>query len=491
MNLPIESPRRKLAYSALNASRVLVLTAPLLQSMAAAQTLPKVFYACYVPPTGVVYRIKEPGLPKQCLAASHVQFNWTDGDGAVRSGDPAAGDLAGTYPNPSVVALHGRPVAATAPTTAGQVLSWNGSAWEPAGMPGGGVTDHGALTGLLDDDHPQYLLTDGTRATTNGFAVTGSSGVGTIPVSGPGVRLMWYPGKAAFRVGETDGQWDDQFIGYASVAMGFETTANGDASTALGRRSHASGGSSIAIGEGASASGAAAVALGWSTTASGSHATAIGDDAFAGGQGATALGEDAVADGAEARAFGYNSHASGAYSMALGRGANTFFHSGAFVYGDASTSVTSNGDILAQADNEFAVRASGGFRFRTSPDLSTGCDLPAGSGVFSCTSSRLTKEQFLPLDAEAVLGKITGLPIQAWNYRTEPRVRHVGPTAEDFHAAFGLGRDSTSIGLIDEAGITLVAIQALVERTDHLRRENEALRAKLARLESLMRERQP
>jgi len=35
--------------------------------------------------------------------------------------------------------------------------------WErPAG--GGGATDHGALTGLSDDDHPQYLLTTGTAA---------------------------------------------------------------------------------------------------------------------------------------------------------------------------------------------------------------------------------------------------------------------------------------------------------------------------------------
>ena len=32
----------------------------------------------------------------------------------------------------------------------------------PAG--GSGVTDHGALTGLSDNDHPQYLLTTGTAA---------------------------------------------------------------------------------------------------------------------------------------------------------------------------------------------------------------------------------------------------------------------------------------------------------------------------------------
>lgn len=35
--------------------------------------------------------------------------------------------------------------------------------WVPTASTGGGVTDHGALLGLNDDDHPQYLLTDGTR----------------------------------------------------------------------------------------------------------------------------------------------------------------------------------------------------------------------------------------------------------------------------------------------------------------------------------------
>lgn len=41
--------------------------------------------------------------------------------------------------------------------TTGQVLSWDGSAWVPTtGAGGGGVTDHGLLTGLADDDHTQY-----------------------------------------------------------------------------------------------------------------------------------------------------------------------------------------------------------------------------------------------------------------------------------------------------------------------------------------------
>lgn len=38
---------------------------------------------------------------------------------------------------------------------------------------GGGVSDHGALTGLGDDDHTQYLRTDGTRALTGNQSAGG------------------------------------------------------------------------------------------------------------------------------------------------------------------------------------------------------------------------------------------------------------------------------------------------------------------------------
>ena len=86
---------------------------------------------------------------------------------------------------------------------------------------GGPATDHGLLTGLTDDDHPQYLVANGSRNAPNGFAVTGTAGSGSIPATGTGVRLMWYPRKSAFRAGAAFGNgWDDASIGTASVAMG-------------------------------------------------------------------------------------------------------------------------------------------------------------------------------------------------------------------------------------------------------------------------------
>ena len=68
-------------------------------------------------------------------------------------------------------------VALPSPLTDGQVLIFRNGSWTaetPAGGGGGGdVTDHGALSGLADDDHPQYLLTNGSRAMSGNLLMGG------------------------------------------------------------------------------------------------------------------------------------------------------------------------------------------------------------------------------------------------------------------------------------------------------------------------------
>ena len=92
--------------------------------------------------------------------------------GALMIGSSPFGDLSGSYPSPTVIAVQGTAVSSTAPTT-GQALLYSGSAWSPSTLPSG-VTDHGALSGLGDDDHSQYILVGGTRAFTGNQSIGGN-----------------------------------------------------------------------------------------------------------------------------------------------------------------------------------------------------------------------------------------------------------------------------------------------------------------------------
>jgi trimeric autotransporter adhesin len=251
----------------------------------------------------------------------------------------------------------------------------------------------------------------------------------------------------------------------ATIGGGHENVAAGDYSTVGGgalnltllRYSTVGGGAgNRAVDKGATVGG------GDSNTAAGSFAfvgggeqnETVGDHSVIGG-GLTnaASGPFAVVAG------GHNNVANGRASFVAGEGAKNLnaAHSSVFLFADSF-----NGDFASIAPSEFAVRASGGLRFRTNPTSTTGCNLPAGSGVFTCTSDRDQKKDFEPVDGRAVLAKVAAMPISTWSYKTEARSpRHMGPTAQDFHAAFGLGSDDKSIGHLDEIGVALSAIQGL------------------------------
>ena len=97
------------------------------------------------------------------------------------------------------------------------------------------------------------------------------------------------------------------------------------------------------------------------------------------------------------------------------------------------------------------------------------------------------KENFREMDGEEVLEKLASMSIFEWNYISQAAgIRHVGPFAQDFYAAFGLGEDEKRINTVDADGIALVAIQALERRTRELEAENAELVRRLERLESLL-----
>ena len=75
-----------------------------------------------------------------------------------------------------------------------------------------------------------------------------------------------------------------------------------------------------------------------------------------------------------------------------------------------------------------------------------------------------------------ILEKLAALPVSTWSYHWEPGVRHLGPMAQDFMAAFRLGDDERKINYLDANGVCMVAIQALYRKVERLEREVEELR---------------
>ncbi len=68
-------------------------------------------------------------------------------------------------------------------------------------------------------------------------------------------------------------------------------------------------------------------------------------------------------------------------------------------------------------------------------------------------------------------------------FKRRPRGQHIGPRAEEFAAAFGVGESDQRINMVDAFGVTLTAIQALHQIVQERESRLVALEARLAALE--------
>jgi hypothetical protein len=178
---------------------------------------------------------------------------------------------------------------------------------------------------------------------------------------------------------------------------------------------------------------------------------------------------------------GISNEASADYSFAAGRRAKAD-NPGAFVWADST-----DADFSSTANNQFAVRANGGVRLVGSTGT---CSTNGGTWV--CTSSRNAKTAFAPIDNQSILERVADLPIASWQFRgDESQSRHIGPVAQDFYAAFGLGTGDTTISTVDADGVALAAIQGLYaqnqEQAEHiadLEAENADLQTQVDDLEA-------
>jgi hypothetical protein len=159
-------------------------------------------------------------------------------------------------------------------------------------------------------------------------------------------------------------------------------------------------------------------------------------------------------------------------------------HDGAFVWGDATEA-----DISSTASNQFTARCSGGVRFYTDSGASLGAQLAANATSWTALSDRNAKENIEPINVRDILTRLAEMPITRWSYKADPaQRRYIGPMAQDFHDAFGLGDDDKRINTLDTDGVTLAAIQGLYQELQEEKTHNAALERRLAELEARMRQ---
>jgi trimeric autotransporter adhesin len=296
------------------------------------------------------------------------------------------------------------------------------------------------------------------------------------------------------------GGYDNHATGYAAmVSGGYGNYATGSRATVGGGSSNWATGSCATVGGGflnRADTTFATVGGGWSNYVTGYAATlgggndnsATGDYAMLGG------GEHNRADTSYATVGGgyYNDAsgfaatvpggnrcaASGSTSFAAGRYAKAR-GDGSFVWSDSCDAADS---VSTATDNRWVARARGGVYFYTNLGMTTGSYLAAGSNAWASACDSATKEDFRPVDRKALLDKVASLRVR--NYKMKDQddgTRHIGPVAQDFHAAFGVGETETGINMADADGVLLAAVQALYEDNRQLWQELEALRAELGR----------
>src|SRR5208283_1090809 len=119
------------------------------------------------------------------------------------------------------------------------------------------------------------------------------------------------------------------------------------------------------------------------------------------------------------------------------------------------------------------------------------------AGAWTSVSDRNVKEDFTAIKPAEVLAKVAALPITQWKYKVEADgTEHLGPMAQDFHAAFGLnGADDKHISTVDEGGVALAAIQGLNQKVEEknseiqtLKHQNDSLTERLNQLEATVKQ---
>jgi len=133
--------------------------------------------------------------------------------------------------------------------------------------------------------------------------------------------------------------------------------------------------------------------------------------------------------------------------------------------------------------NALGARFVGGYSFYTSAG-NTGVVLGSGSTSWSSLCDRDAKENIREVNYARLLDTLDVLPISTFSYKDgNASHRTMGPMAQDFYAAFGLGESDRYVSTLDLSAVAVAGVKGLREEIRRLDAENRELRSRLDRLE--------
>ncbi|MCR4423595.1 MAG: tail fiber domain-containing protein [candidate division WOR-3 bacterium] len=299
----------------------------------------------------------------------------------------------------------------------------------------------------------------------------------------------------------------------ATVGGGYSDTASGNYATIAGGHRNTARDTYAMVGGGYSNNAseyATTIGGGHDNTASGRYATVGGGRSnlaettyttVAGGLDNQATNEAAsIGGGAVNRAGGYCATiAGGAYNKANGtyatvpggyyNNANEYcsFAAGSFARANHTNSFVWSDSVQSPPDsvyttgaNQWRVRARGGVWFFSNRLMTSGVYLAPGSNSWSSACDSANKTDFQPVDHKALLKKLATVPVRYYRMKDQnDGTKHIGPVAQEFYAAFGVGENDKSINMADADGVLFAAIQALYQENQELRQELEIIKAKV------------
>ena len=456
--------------------------------------------------------------PRQPLAASPYAFRAASLDGVATI---TGAQITGTISAANLAVTQQLPAVACA---ANQIAKWNGSAWTcAADNVGGSVTSIVAGAGLSGGTITTSgtIAVDPASATLTGnFLKLGGNALGAPVVLGTtdaqpvvikanGAQVMRYDatlaspnisggyvansaagaGATVAGGGRAGSNCNDPVTGtstrdcsnlaagiFSTISGGLGNRSGGPVSTVSGGDSNDASGAYSAIGGGYSnrvsafysfvGGGDFNFASGASSTISGGGGNTTPRDyaSIGGGSNNSATGDfSTVSGGTQNVAQGNYSAVSGG-SFNVAQGVNSFaagtrakaFHDNAFVWSGSSAS-----DSGSTAAGQFVVYAPGGVLLYAGALGAGGCFMYNGTSGWACSSDRALKTNIRAIDPVSILRRLVAMPVTSWSMKSRPDLTQIGPMAQDFFAAFGLGDTDKLINTTNAQGVALAAIQGL------------------------------